>query len=84
MPTKGRKSKTHKGELDYTTKKGSKFYVRDGHEIRPYRQPRKKGGFAFLAPLLAGLLSGGVSYGTQRGLKKTLGLGRRPGRPRKH
>jgi len=76
MPRKGAKSKTMKGKEDYTTKKGSKFYVRKGHEIKPYRQ----GGFAFLpflAPLLAGLASGAASYGTQRGLKKALGGGRR-------
>lgn len=79
MPTRGSTSKTMRGKKDYTTKKGSKFYVRDGHEIRPYKQNRK-GGFAFLpflAPLLAGLASGGVSYGTQKLLKKKFGNGKR-------
>jgi len=79
MPTKGSRSKTHKGEKDYTTKKNSKFYVRDGHEIRPYRQ-QKKGRFAFLIPLATGLASGAVSYGTQKALKKLFGGGRK----RKH
>ncbi len=79
MPTKkGTKSKSMPGKLDYTTKKGSKFYTRAGHELRPYKQ--KKGGFAFLPfliPLAAGLASGGISYGTQKVLKKAFGAGHR-------
>ena len=49
MPQKGLKSLTHSGE-DYTTRKGSKFYVRSGKEVRPYRQ--KKGGATINKQLL--------------------------------
>ena len=75
MPTRGTKSKSHTG-LDYTTRKGSKYYTMGGHEVRPYRQKRKTGGFAFLPAILAGLLTGGVSVGTQKVLKKLMGGGK--------
>jgi len=55
MPQKGLKSLTHSGE-DYTTRKGSKFYVRSGKEVRPYRQ--KKGGATINKQLLIKLLGG--------------------------
>lgn len=85
-PKKGQASRTHKGEQDFTTKRGDKVFHRRGHNVARTRRPyQKNGGFAFLPAILAGLLSGGVSYGTQKVAKKTLGLGthRRVGRPRK-
>ena len=36
---KGSRSKTHKGRLDFTTKKGSKVYHRKGHYVRKSRKP---------------------------------------------
>jgi hypothetical protein len=72
-PKKGQKSKTMRGEKDYSTKSSSRFYDRGGHRIMPYHQKRKDGGYAFLIPLASGLMSGGVSYGVQRGLKKLFG-----------
>ncbi len=36
---KGSRSKTHKGRLNFTTKKGSKVYHRKGHYIRKSRKP---------------------------------------------
>lgn len=35
----GAKSKTHKGELDFTTKKGSKVYHQKGHYVRKSYKP---------------------------------------------
>ena len=44
MPAKkGTKSKTHSG-LDYMTRKGSKYYVHQGHRVKPFAQ--KTGGFS--------------------------------------
>jgi hypothetical protein len=44
---KGSKSKTHKGDLDFTTKKGDHDYHRKGHDIklrkRPFTVHKKKG-----------------------------------------
>jgi hypothetical protein len=37
--TKGTKSKTHLGELNYTTKKGSKVYHQKGHYVRKTHRP---------------------------------------------
>ncbi len=37
--TKGAMSKTHKGEKDYTTKKSSKDFHRDHHDIVLSRRP---------------------------------------------
>jgi len=55
MPTtRGTKSKSHSG-LDYETRKGSKFYNRNHHLIKPYRQKAQRDG-GFL-PLLFGALS---------------------------
>ena len=59
MPLRGRPSKSHTG-LDYETRKGSKFYTRDHHEIRPYRQKRKNGGAVPNKALLIKLLGGTV------------------------
>ena len=80
----GTKSKTHKGDLDFTSKRGSKVHHIDHHDIRrkpaPFAGRRRKGGFAFLpflAPLLAGLATGATSYGTNRLLKKVAGGRRR-------
>jgi len=47
MPAKkGRPSKTHKGDLDYTTKMGDKYYHEGGHRVKkshkPYRAPHLK------------------------------------------
>lgn len=43
---KGSKSKTHKGDLDFTTKKGDHDFHRKGHDIklrkRPFTMHRKK------------------------------------------
>lgn len=39
MPKKGTKSKTHKGDLDYTTKKGDKDFHEDGHLIQKTYKP---------------------------------------------
>lgn len=36
---KGSKSKTHKGLLDYTTKKGDKVYHKKGHYVRKTHRP---------------------------------------------
>jgi hypothetical protein len=36
---KGSKSKTHKGDLDYTTKKGDKVFHEDGHIVRKTYKP---------------------------------------------
>lgn len=37
--TKGTKSKTRSGRLNYTTKKGSKVFHRKGHYVRKSRKP---------------------------------------------
>jgi hypothetical protein len=82
----GTKSKTHKGDKDFTSKRGSKVHHMGHHDVRlpiaPFAGRRRKttGGFAFLpflAPLLAGLASGATSYGTQKLLKKVAGGRRR-------
>ena len=43
---KGDKSKTHKGDMDYTTKKGDKDFHEGGKDVkkkkRPYRRKTKK------------------------------------------
>lgn len=39
MPKKGTKSKTHKGDLDYTTKKGDKDFHENGHLIQKTYKP---------------------------------------------
>lgn len=36
---KGMPSKTHKGDMDYTTKRGDKVYHRDGHNIKMFGRP---------------------------------------------
>jgi hypothetical protein len=36
---KGSKSKTRKGDLDYTTKRGDKDFHRKGHDIKGKRKP---------------------------------------------
>jgi hypothetical protein len=36
---KGSKSKTHKGDLDFTTKKGNKVYHQKGHYVRKTHRP---------------------------------------------
>ncbi len=82
----GTKSHTHKGDKDFTSKKGSKVHHIEHHDVRrrvaPFagRKRKANGGFAFLpflAPLIAGLASGGISYGTQKLLKKVAGGRRR-------
>ena len=41
----GSKSATHKGDKDYTTKRGDKVYHQDGHWVElKGRRPYKKGG----------------------------------------
>lgn len=35
-------SKTHKGDLDFTTKRGDKVYHRDGHFVKTFGRPFKK------------------------------------------
>jgi len=41
---KGMPSKTHMGDLDYTTKKGDKVFHRDGHFVGlPFRPYKKMG-----------------------------------------
>lgn len=40
--TKGTRSKTHRGRLNYTTKKGDKVFHRKGHYVRKSRRPYKK------------------------------------------
>ena len=40
--TKGAKSKTRPGDLDYTTKRGDKDFHRDHHDILSGRAPFKK------------------------------------------
>ena len=40
----GMKSLTHKGDLDFTTKKGDKVFHRDGHNVAmPFRPYKKMG-----------------------------------------
>jgi hypothetical protein len=39
MGTKGSKSLTHSGDMDYTTKKGDKVYHRKGHFIKKTHKP---------------------------------------------
>ncbi len=40
----GMRSLTHKGDLDFTTKKGDKVFHRDGHNVKlPYRPYKKMG-----------------------------------------
>jgi len=39
---KGSKSKTHKGDKDYTTKKGDKDFHEGGHDVKKKRKPYKK------------------------------------------
>jgi len=41
-PKKGMKSKTHKGDLDYTTKRGDKDYHRGGHDEKEKKKPFSK------------------------------------------
>ena len=36
---KGSKSKTHKGDLDYTTKKGDEYFHEDGHRVKKTYKP---------------------------------------------
>ena len=43
---KGSKSKTHKGDLDYTTKRGDKYYHQKGHLVEG--DPYMEGGAVFL------------------------------------
>ena len=40
--TKGTRSKTHRGRLNYTTKKGDKVFHRKGHYVRKSRKPYRK------------------------------------------
>jgi|DEB0MinimDraft_4_1074332.scaffolds.fasta_scaffold145701_2 hypothetical protein len=41
---KGMPSKTHPGDMDFTTKKGDKVFHRDGHFVRmPFRPYKKLG-----------------------------------------
>lgn len=39
---KGMPSKTHKGDMDYTTKKGDKVYHRDGHNVKLFGRPYRR------------------------------------------
>lgn len=39
---KGAPSKTHKGDKDYTTKKGDKDFHKDGHDVKKSRKPYQK------------------------------------------
>ena len=39
---KGSKSKTHKGDHDFTTKKGSKDFHEDGKDVKKKRKPYTK------------------------------------------
>ena len=39
---KGAKSKTHKGDKDYTTKRGDKDFHRKGHNVHKKRAPYRK------------------------------------------
>ena len=39
---KGSKSKTHKGDKDFTTKKGSKDFHEDGKDVKKKRKPYTK------------------------------------------
>ncbi len=39
---KGDKSKTHKGDKDYTTKRGDKDYHMGGHDVKGKRRPFSK------------------------------------------
>jgi hypothetical protein len=43
-PKKGQKSRTRKGELDFTTKKPDKDFHQKGHDIKKKRKPFTTGG----------------------------------------
>ena len=42
-PKKGQASRTHKGELDFTTKKSDKDFHEDSHDVRKKRRPYHTG-----------------------------------------
>ena len=44
---KGSRSKTHKGNMNYTTKRGNKVFHRKKHYVRKSRKPFMRGGFPF-------------------------------------
>jgi len=64
MPIRGKPSKTHTG-LDFETRKGSKYYHRNHHEVRPFAQKRK-GGATLNKALLIKLLGGMVKRRPRR------------------
>lgn len=47
--SKGMKSKTHKGDEDYTTKKGDKDFHEKGHDEKKKKKPFAKKGKVFTA-----------------------------------
>jgi len=61
--TKGTKSKTHKGELDYTTKKGDKVHHIDGHDIYGLPAPYSGGSLIASRDLSEGIPYTGGSIG---------------------
>jgi len=86
-PKAGQKSRTRKGELDFSTKRGDKVYHRRHHNVKGRNAPytkKQQGGFgpalalSMLPRLLAmGAVSGGTSYSVQKLLKNVLGFGNR-------
>jgi len=85
-PKAGQKSRTHRGELDFSTKRGDKVYHRKHHNVKgrnaPYTAKRQGGNPALLLGMLPRLLamgaaSGSTSYGVQKLLKNVFGFGNR-------
>jgi hypothetical protein len=72
MPIKGTKSKTHKGDKNYTTKRGDTMYHRKHHNVKGTRSPYSAQGggiFSILMKILP-LLTGTASGVTMRALSK--------------
>ena len=78
---KGRKSKTHKGELDYTTKKGDKVHHIRGHYVQEILAPYMRGSGNIASPDIPDGITGGkmkksspwishvLSYAKSHGIK---------------
>ena len=66
---KGSRSKTHKGRLNFTTKKGSKVYHRKGHYIRKSRKPYTMGGKKYRKGSRSKTHKGRLNFTTKKGSK---------------
>ena len=74
---KGDKSKTHRGRLDYTTKRGDKDFHRGGHDVKRKRRPYTGRTKSSVSAEGAGQMGTG---GARRGAQKAVGA--RDGPPR--